>query len=100
LKETKDLVLTFSKLYLSGEGDTVRHLAVLGINVSYSQSWLEVCTFLLSDIPSDDMFQEFDYHVTNLASDLRDGVRLARLLEVLTNGKLHLSSQMRVCLPI
>jgi hypothetical protein len=38
---------------------------------SYSQTWLE----------------EFDYHIFNLATDLRDGVRLARLVEVLTNGK-------------
>lgn len=28
---------------------------------------------------------EFDFHVANLAVDLRDGVRLVRLVEVVTN---------------
>ena len=38
---------------------------------------------------------EFDYTVKNLSLDLRDGVRLARLLEILT-GEFDLSSLLRV----
>ena len=49
---------------LLGEGDLIRHLGFLGYKLTYSQS---------SD-------QEYDYNTTNLATDLRDGVRLCRMV--------------------
>lgn len=59
-QSSKELLFQFSKDYLSGEGDITRHLGYLGYTVSHAQ------------IPLD----EFDYAVTNLAKDLRDGLRL------------------------
>lgn len=38
---------------------------------------------------------EFEFHVSNLAVDLRDGVRLTRLVEVVT-GEWGLTSGLRV----
>ena len=79
VKSSKDVVLAFSRNTLRGEGDVLRHLTLLGYTVSFAQSYID----------------EFDYHVKNLAVDLRDGVRLARLVELLTNSY-SLSDQLRV----
>ncbi|CAN0209441.1 unnamed protein product, partial [Scytosiphon promiscuus] len=54
--------------FLHGEGDFVRHLKKMGYVVTHVQSYID----------------EFDFHVSNLAIDLRDGVRLTRLMEVVT----------------
>lgn len=51
---------------MRGEGDILRHLKLLGCEFLHEQSFLE----------------EFDYRVKNLAIDLRDGIRLNRLVEV------------------
>ena len=53
-------MLSFSRDFLSGEGDLVKHLAYMGYKVSHTQTPLE----------------EVDYAVTNLATDLRDGIRI------------------------
>ena len=79
VKSSKDVILAISRNTLRGEGDVLRHLTLLGYTVSFAQSYID----------------EFDYHVTNLAVDLRDGVRLARLVELLTNSY-SLSDQLRV----
>jgi ElaB/YqjD/DUF883 family membrane-anchored ribosome-binding protein len=60
------LQLLFSSMH--GEGDLLRHLGFLGYRVSHTQH--PTC--------------EFDYATTNLAVDLRDGVRLCKLVSVLT----------------
>ncbi len=54
------MLLCFSRNYLHREGDLVKHLSYLGYTVSHVQTPL----------------QEFDFGVTNLAVDLRDGLRL------------------------
>ena len=54
------MLVAFSRDYLSGEGDIVKHLAYLGYKVNQVQ------------VPLD----EFDYAVTNIAVDLRCGIRL------------------------
>ncbi|KAJ8300165.1 hypothetical protein KUTeg_021684 [Tegillarca granosa] len=59
-KTTKSILIEFSRDYLSGEGDITRHLAYLGYVVSHSQTAMD----------------EFDFAVSNLATDLRDGIRL------------------------
>lgn len=59
-KASRDFLLNISRDFLSGEGDVTRHLSYLGYVVSYVQTPLD----------------EFDYAVTNLAIDLRNGVRL------------------------
>ena len=68
IKMSKNIITTFSSEYLSGEGDVMKHLGYLGYKVSHEQTY----------------FDEFDYAVTNIATDLRCGVRLSRLMEILT----------------
>ncbi|CAN0414731.1 unnamed protein product, partial [Ectocarpus sp. 12 AP-2014] len=65
--------------FLHGEGDFVRHLKKMGYVVEHVQSYID----------------EFDFHVSNLAVDLRDGVRLTRLMEVVT-GEWGLAIGLRV----
>ncbi|GAB1285499.1 Abnormal spindle-like microcephaly-associated protein homolog [Apodemus speciosus] len=84
-KASKDLLLAFSRDFLSGEGDLSRHLSLLGLPVSHVQTPLD----------------EFDFAVTNLAVDLQCGVRLVRTMELLTqnwslSGKLRLPAISRV----
>ncbi|CAH2311669.1 abnormal spindle-like microcephaly-associated [Pelobates cultripes] len=78
-KTSKDLLLAFSRDFLSGEGDLSRHLYYLGLPVSHSQTHLD----------------EFDFAVTNLAMDLHCGVRLVRMMELLTQNW-DLSKKLRV----
>ncbi|XP_024134348.1 abnormal spindle-like microcephaly-associated protein isoform X2 [Oryzias melastigma] len=67
-KTTKDLLLAFSRDFLSGEGILPRHLGYLGLPVSHVQTPLD----------------EFDFAVKNLAVDLKCGIRLVRVMELLT----------------
>lgn len=60
LQTSKDLLLAFSRDFLSGEGILPRHLGYLGLPVSHAQKPLD----------------EFDFAVKNLAVDLRCGIRL------------------------
>ena len=69
-KHSKELVITFSRDFLAGEGDVVKHLSFIGYNLAHKQTVLD----------------EYDYAVTNLAVDLKDGVRLCRVMESLTTG--------------
>ena len=68
IKSSREMLLYFSSNFLQGEGDITKHLGNIGYRVSHKQSFLD----------------EFDYQVKNLALDLRDGIRLSRLLELLT----------------
>jgi len=79
IKSSKDVLVCFCKEFLKGEGDLVRHLSTMQYNVHFTQSYID----------------EFDYTVTNLATDLRDGIRLARLIELLTENY-QLSNLLRV----
>ncbi|CAM9146607.1 unnamed protein product, partial [Ectocarpus fasciculatus] len=69
-KSSKEIVIEFCKSFLKGEGDIIRHLSMLGYEVKYAQTYLD----------------EFDYTVSNLATDLRDGVRLSRAAELITKS--------------
>jgi abnormal spindle-like microcephaly-associated protein len=55
---------------LVGEGNVGRHLELLGYKLAYSQSPL----------------MEFPFAISNLAVDLRDGLRLIKVAEVLTGA--------------
>ncbi|GIY87946.1 abnormal spindle-like microcephaly-associated protein homolog [Caerostris darwini] len=66
-KNSRSLLLTFSREYLFGEGDVTKHLRYLGYVVQHEQTSLE----------------EFDYAVRNIAVDLRCGLRLGRVVEIL-----------------
>ncbi|XP_054714692.1 abnormal spindle-like microcephaly-associated protein homolog [Uloborus diversus] len=66
-KCSRDLLHAFSRDYLSGEGDITKHLRYLGYKVSHEQTRLE----------------EFDFSVKNIAVDLRCGLRLGRVVELI-----------------
>ncbi|XP_061884510.1 abnormal spindle-like microcephaly-associated protein [Entelurus aequoreus] len=66
-KKSKDLLLAFSRDFLSGEGILPRHLGYLGLPVSHVQTPLD----------------EFNFAVGNLAVDLKCGIRLVRVMELL-----------------
>ena len=57
----------------------MRHLQLIGYTLTYSQTFVD----------------EYDYPVRNLALDLRDGVRLVKVYELLTGSK-ALTDQVRV----
>ncbi|XP_070688412.1 abnormal spindle-like microcephaly-associated protein [Pempheris klunzingeri] len=78
-KTTKDLLLAFSRDFLSGEGILPRHLSYLGLPVSHVQTPLD----------------EFNFAVKNLAVDLKCGIRLVRVMELLTQ-EWSLSAKLRL----
>lgn len=71
VKSSKEALTYLCRCLLKGEGDIVRHFQLLGCSLSYVQSYVD----------------EFDFSVRNLALDLRDGVRLVKLYELLTGSK-------------
>uniref|UniRef100_F6XA96 Abnormal spindle-like microcephaly-associated protein homolog n=2 Tax=Macaca TaxID=9539 RepID=F6XA96_MACMU len=78
-KASKEILLAFSRDFLSGEGDLSRHLGLLGLPVNHVQT----------------PFDEFDFAITNLAVDLQCGVRLVRTMELLTQNW-NLSKKLRI----
>ena len=70
VKSTKDLLLAFCRLSLAQEGDFIKHLSRMGLRVTYRQEPID----------------EIDFRVSNLAVDLRDGILLTRLAEILTEA--------------
>ena len=58
----------FLRERMHGEGNTMRHLASMGYRLGYEQ----------------DPRTEFDFVISNMAADLRSGVRLLRAAELLT----------------
>uniref|UniRef100_A0A0R3SMZ8 Calponin-homology (CH) domain-containing protein n=1 Tax=Hymenolepis diminuta TaxID=6216 RepID=A0A0R3SMZ8_HYMDI len=66
-KSSAALCLTLGRNYLPRESNLPRSLSHLGANLSVSQTPLD----------------EFDFTVTNLAVDLRDGLRLVKLADLL-----------------
>ena len=80
-KSTKDVVATFCKEFLSKEGNVFTHLEKeMSISLKYAQ------------LPID----EYDYSITSLIPDLQNGVVLARLVELVTNGNTLLTPKLRV----
>ncbi|KAK9844436.1 hypothetical protein WJX74_002496 [Apatococcus lobatus] len=68
IKSSAEMACALLRKHLQGEHDIVRALAKLGCSLSYQQA------------PSD----EIKFSISMLAVDLRDGVRLNRLIEHLT----------------
>lgn len=66
-KSSAEVLQALANLLLPSGGDIVKSLSHLGCHVTYRQNGL----------------QEFDYLIENIAVDLRDGVRLTRIVEVL-----------------
>ncbi|XP_030375918.1 protein abnormal spindle [Scaptodrosophila lebanonensis] len=78
-KETKDILLRFSSELLANIGDITRELRRLGYVLQHKQCFLD----------------EFNYAFNNLAIDLRDGVRLTRVMEIILLRD-DLTKQLRV----
>jgi abnormal spindle-like microcephaly-associated protein len=68
VKSTSEVLITLCRDFLSAEGNIIKHLSRIGLTVSHKQSPID----------------EIDYTIQNLATDLRDGVRLGRMTEILT----------------
>ncbi|KAL1501696.1 hypothetical protein ABEB36_006978 [Hypothenemus hampei] len=66
-KESKLVLINFAREILAAVGDITKYLRLIGYKVTHVQTYIH----------------EFDYAVTNLGVDLRDGVRLARVLEII-----------------
>ncbi|XP_065332885.1 protein abnormal spindle [Cloeon dipterum] len=79
IKTSKEMLITFSRMVLAGEGDITKHLGYMGYKVSYDQGYLD----------------EFNYSVKHMGVDLRDGVRITRVVELVT-GSTGLSVHLRV----
>ncbi|OON18579.1 hypothetical protein X801_05565, partial [Opisthorchis viverrini] len=62
-----EMVLLFARNFLTGENNLVRHLVNLGVRLEVTQTLLD----------------EYELTVSNLAVDLRDGIRLVKLAELL-----------------
>lgn len=67
IKSSKDILAVICKEFLKGEGDIFKHLALLDYKPDYQQTDID----------------EFSFAVSNIAIDLRDGVRLCRLVDML-----------------
>ncbi|KAG6445889.1 abnormal spindle-like microcephaly-associated protein homolog [Manduca sexta] len=74
-KESREIVIRFTRELIAGIGDVTKHLRPLGYVLSHKQSYLD----------------EYKYAVHNIAVDIRDGVRLTKVMEIILmrNGLLN-----------
>ena len=75
LKKSEDVLRAALRGSMYGEGDLIRNLSQCSYKLRYEQNPI----------------REYDFSCTNLAVDLRDGVRLCRLMEVLNSDVLFMS---------
>ncbi len=68
MKSSEELLLSLCRDCFLKQGSIIKHLDFEGISVSHVQTPLD----------------EYDFHVKNLAVDLKDGVRLARMIDAVT----------------
>lgn len=66
-KESREIIIRFTRELIAGIGDITKHLRPLGYVVSHKQSYLD----------------EYKYAVHNIAVDIRDGVRLTKVMEII-----------------
>ena len=71
VKSTREMCVQICRNFLASEGDIIKHLSRVGLKVFYVQKPID----------------EIDFLIHNLASDIRDGVRLARMTELLSNSE-------------
>lgn len=69
-KKSVEVLLSFCKEFLKGEGDFSKHLKALGFEVFYEQNLLD----------------EYNYSVKNFEEDFKDGVMLTKLVELLQSS--------------
>ncbi|XP_039447845.1 protein abnormal spindle-like [Culex pipiens pallens] len=66
-KETREILIRFASHLIAGIGDITKHLKRFGYVLTHKQTFLD----------------EFDYAFENLGVDLRDGIRLTRVMEII-----------------
>lgn len=66
-KSTRDILVAFAREYITGVGDITKALRNIGVDLVHVQLPIE----------------QFNFTINKLASDIRDGVRLARLAEIM-----------------
>lgn len=66
-KETKEILIKVASQLIANIGDITKYVKRLGISLVHKQTYLD----------------EFDYAFTNLAVDLRDGIRLTKVMEII-----------------
>ena len=69
-KSSKQMLGEFCRMFLASTGDIAKQLAKVGLRVYHVQEPLD----------------EVNFTVQNIATDLRDGIRLGRLAEILTSS--------------
>lgn len=69
MKSSEELLLSLCQDCFLKQGSIIKHLDFEGVSVSHFQTPLD----------------EYDFHVKNLAVDLKDGVRLARMIDAITS---------------
>jgi abnormal spindle-like microcephaly-associated protein len=79
VKSSKEIILCFYKGLMKGTGDVIKSLSIGGYSVSFEQKATHA----------------FDFTVRDIMLDLRDGVRLGRLVELLAQSN-DLSEVLRV----
>ncbi|XP_025832422.1 abnormal spindle-like microcephaly-associated protein homolog isoform X2 [Agrilus planipennis] len=67
IKESREILLHFSKELLYAVGDVTKYLKPFGYVLTYKQSYIH----------------EYEYAIKELSSDLRDGVRITRIVELI-----------------
>ncbi|OJJ47818.1 hypothetical protein ASPZODRAFT_131402 [Penicilliopsis zonata CBS 506.65] len=82
-KSSKSVLKALCRLLLPSCGDIIKSLGHLDCHVLYEQHQLE----------------EYEYRIDNLAVDLRDGVRLSRLVELLYGMTYDPAASVNVTLP-
>eukprot|EP00939_MAST-03C_sp_MAST-3C-sp1_P005132 g5132.t1 len=71
IKTSSAVVVEFGKEVLHGEGNVMKHLSGLGYDLNYKQTWMD----------------EQVFRIGSVRTDLRDGIRLSRIAEILTETK-------------
>ncbi|CAG4980178.1 unnamed protein product [Colias eurytheme] len=66
-KESRQIIIRFTRELIAGIGDITKHLRPLGYVVVHKQTYLD----------------EYKYGVNDIAIDLRDGVRLTKVSEII-----------------
>lgn len=78
-KSSVEVLQALARLLLPSIGDIMKPLSHLGCHLSYKQHQL----------------QEYSYQIDNIAVDLRDGVRLTRMVEILFFNPEHVRSDIK-----
>ncbi|XP_018579175.1 protein abnormal spindle [Anoplophora glabripennis] len=79
IKESKEMLIKLSREMLAAVGDITKYLKYTGYVVTHVQTYIN----------------EFDYAVNNLGVDLRDGVRLTKVMEIILMQE-NLTANLRV----